>query len=53
MEISTIAMMGVAGICLLTEKTLAWKKEKSARPAHHQKTLVKIDKNPEKNKQRT
>jgi len=26
MEISTIAMMGIAGVCLLAGKTLAWKK---------------------------
>lgn len=44
MEISTIAMMGIAGVCLLTEKTLAWKKGKSARPAHHQKALGETDK---------
>ena len=32
MEISTIAMMGVAGVCLLAGKTLAWKKGISGRP---------------------
>jgi hypothetical protein len=34
MEISTIAMMGAAGVCLLAGKTLAWKKGIPAKPVN-------------------